>query len=84
MAATRYFAAGLNSNDESQRRWTRNSAAQFLWVYARVSPDHVIQLVIKTLKASGGRWTGASFGYIGSIRDVGEAESGSRPGWSRG
>jgi hypothetical protein len=50
--AARYFAAGLNSNDESQRRWTRNSAAQFLWVYARVSPDHVIQLVIKTLKAS--------------------------------
>lgn len=50
--AAQYFAAGLDSNAESRRRWTKNSAAQFLWVYSRVSPDRVIQLVSKTLKAS--------------------------------
>jgi hypothetical protein len=50
--AAQYFAAGLDSHEESRRRWTKNSAAEFLWVYSRVSPDRVIQLVRKTLKAS--------------------------------
>jgi len=50
--SAQYFAAGLDSHQESRCRWTKNSAAQFLWVYSRVSPDHVIQLVSKTLQAS--------------------------------